>query len=348
MYREKTLFVVGAGASHEVGLSLGTGLVSKIASALAYKQTINGFTGGDDAIRRTLMNFAGQGKAGALLLKASAMAQRLPYADSIDSFLNDFKDETDLATTGKIAIAHIISTEERRSAISVNRDNIYNGMNSSEQLNASWLPKFFGLLKSDIGASNIDALFDNVSIVCFNYDRCIEQYLYYAIRSYYNFSPQQAITLLRRLKIVRPYGSIGAFALDLDLHHTNFGFNFSDAGLIETSKVIRTVYERQGESSEDVRDLVDAANQIVFLGFGFLPLNLKMLRPSVSRASNMPAVYATAFGMPNQARQELIGRIVKTLILGSSPSSTQTDRIELQLQMKCRELLDSYAILLTK
>jgi hypothetical protein len=43
----------------------------------------------------------------------------------------------------------------------------------------------------------------------FNYDRCIEQYLFHALQDYYGVSPHEASAMMASLKIFRPYGKIG-------------------------------------------------------------------------------------------------------------------------------------------
>ena len=46
-----------------------------------------------------------------------------------------------------------------------------------EELTSTWYLRFFQLLYEDVVKSQIEQLFDNVSFIVFNYDRCVEFFL---------------------------------------------------------------------------------------------------------------------------------------------------------------------------
>ena len=56
--------------------------------------------------------------------------------------------------------------------------------------------------------SEIVACFSNVTIINFNYDRLIEQYIYSELRTRLDVSPHNAAQTVARLKMIRPYGSV--------------------------------------------------------------------------------------------------------------------------------------------
>jgi hypothetical protein len=51
-----------------------------------------------------------------------------------------------------------------------------------ERVKNTWYLPFFQLLTENVRKENMNTVFDNVSFVIFNYDRCIEHYSYHAIK----------------------------------------------------------------------------------------------------------------------------------------------------------------------
>lgn len=59
-------------------------------------------------------------------------------------------------------------------------------------------------------AIELEDIFRNISFIFFNYDRCIEFYLWIALQDYFNITSQEAAKLVQtKLKIIHPYGSLG-------------------------------------------------------------------------------------------------------------------------------------------
>jgi len=55
---------------------------------------------------------------------------------------------------------------------------------------------------------DLASMFDNISIICFNYDRCIEHYLYSALVAHYGITKPAAAKIMGKLRIHHPYGVI--------------------------------------------------------------------------------------------------------------------------------------------
>src|SRR6185295_10588589 len=51
--------------------------------------------------------------------------------------------------------------------------------------------------------------FLNVAFIVFNYDRCLEHFLEYALFGLYGIPRRDAASLVRKLTIIHPYGTIG-------------------------------------------------------------------------------------------------------------------------------------------
>jgi len=69
------------------------------------------------------------------------------------------------------------------------------------------------MLTEGVKCADVDEIFNNVSIVCFNYDRCIEIFLKEALITYYKIDEIKSVDLVGRLNIIHPYGSVGHFEL---------------------------------------------------------------------------------------------------------------------------------------
>lgn len=302
MFRSNTLLVVGAGSSVDAGLPLGSELVKRIAAMLQFEQTTIGIgTGsGNQEIYNIILKHFGHSKAHRVIKSCVGMSLSLQHADSIDAYLNDFRNDEDLVFCGKVSNAKAISEAETNRTLTADRTNVFNTLNWAG-LEDSWYSKFFGILKSGVRLENIDTIFDNISIVCFNYDRCIEQYLFYAMQNYYRISASEALSVLRKLKIYHPYGTIGAFAIDQTTGHSNYGLALRGAELVERSKTIRTVYENEKDiaGKEELQLMISNAEQVLFLGFGFHPLNIDLMRSKNNR-QNLK-IYATGWKIPAPA-----------------------------------------------
>jgi hypothetical protein len=300
MLERKTLFVVGAGASADVRFPLGTRLVQDISKALDFRARSSGKVKESCDDLRRIITALEPAKAGENLEKCERFRISLEHSDSIDEAINDFRSDHELVRCAKVTIAYFIAKSEQRSQLNFGKP-IDKSPTLVAEPQPNWYELFFRLLKSGAEPSNPETLFRNVWVICFNYDRCIEQYIYYAMRRYYNLSAEEADGHLNKLDIIHPYGTIGKFWINSRSGETSFGSQRSDKDLIEQSDALRTVYEsdHDKEKLERIHRMVEGAQQIVFLGFGFHQLNMKLLTP------------------PNQS---LVGRIFATAMREETPN----------------------------
>lgn len=345
MFPPNTLLVVGAGASKEVDLPLGGLLVEQISQALRFDELTFGSAIGSgnaviyEAVRRQFTS-TGYPKAFAACRQ---MSSALKHATSIDAYLEDFRENVEMVLCGKIAIAHIIAHAELHSSMRVDKSNIYHKPNW-DGFASTWYPKFFRMLKEGVGLQNVENIFDNVTIVCFNYDRCIEHYLYYSLREYYALTPNDALSLLKKLKIFHPYGTIGPFEIDSQTGHSTFGMELRGTTLLKQATEIKTVYETRDTASEDfIKNAVLTSEQAIFLGFGFHQLNLDLLR-SPGRNHTINGVYATCYEMPEPIAPELTRRIAKVFCADAAPEKMM-GKVTLR-GLTSRAMLDNYDLLM--
>jgi hypothetical protein len=119
----KTVFVIGAGASAEVGMPIGSGLKKIISRALEFDTYYTDENTGEksvviDAIKYYSKYKESQGTYGRDPLHcALEISEALPLAESIDNYLNSHKEDKDIEVCGKIAIVYSILKSESRSKL---------------------------------------------------------------------------------------------------------------------------------------------------------------------------------------------------------------------------------------
>ena len=304
MFNTKTLFVIGAGASYEVGLPLGDTLLETIAGDLDYRiEHFNRPTSGNRVLFNAWMQHYGDNNVGmnAVIDAARKIHHAHGFANSIDQFIDTHYTDELVAFCGKCAITLFILEEERKSDIYVDSDDRNARLKLKKEFEP-WFVPFSKMLFEGVRVDRIDTLFDNLSIVCFNYDRCIEHFLAYSISQHYQVNIGDARQLVyEKLKIIHPYGQVGDLPIPNNRHGVNFGEAIGGERLIEVSSMINTFTEQRDEGKMDaVKAEVSNAETVVFLGFGFLPDNMEILIPN--NGSKVDRIFATVFkeSAPNQ------------------------------------------------
>ena len=128
----------------------------------------------------------------------------------------------------------------------------------------------------------------------FNYDRCIEHYLFWSLQRI-GLTEDRATNIVRALKIIRPYGSLGSI-----LPHTpsflQFGADRARQDTFALIDRIRTFTESEALHDKEILSIaLTHAEMILFLGFGFHPQNLELLTLSPNQAFRPGKVIATTF-----------------------------------------------------
>lgn len=214
MIRTKTAFVIGAGAGFDIGMPLGDKLSSIIASKLNIKYGEGGtkLQSGDPEIMMALQEITQAAKVDVNEYRAAGcnVAAGIGFTRSIDSYLNAHAGNKKVETCAKLAIANTILEHERGCAINVSPDKRPLDFKDKEAVLRSWLQPFMFLLSDRIKRDeNLDAIFSNVKIINFNYDRCIEHFLWMALQQVFVLSEERAAALVRTLPIIHPYGTVG-------------------------------------------------------------------------------------------------------------------------------------------
>ena len=297
----KTVYVIGAGASSEVKLPTGAELKGKIADLLNIQFDIIKQQRGDRVI----------GDINPYLHEAWHICKALPLAISIDNFIDAHKNNEKLEICGKLGIVQSILNAERNSLLFINDSGL-----KISSLSDTWYLPFFRSITENCTVEDLKSRFSSISLIIFNYDRCAEHFLSNAIQIYFKISEDQASEILGSLCVYHPYGSVGALPWMKKGPSIPFGEKAKPQQLVELLKMIRTFTEGTSPESSnisEIRESMSSANRIAFLGFAFHELNLQLLS-SKQKYENKSIVhyFASSFGI-SDSDKDLIKRKIKSM-----------------------------------
>ncbi len=347
MFRSKTLFVLGAGASCEFGLPDGTELKREIAKLLDirfrnFSERISGDGLIVEALRRHVANNGGR-DINPYLQAGRRISGALPQALSVDNYLDAHRNDKEIQLSGKLGIVRAILKAERQSKLYVD---LTSRRFDVSKTGGSWLEGFIQLLTEGVAKEDVSSIFENISIVNFNYDRCLQHFLPYALSNYYGLNESEARALTRSLNIIHPYGVVGDLKWrDEGGSGVIFGDTEYGVDLVSLAGGIKTFTERVDDQIilNEIRTQIESAETIVFLGFGFHHQNLSLLGPPTHRppkaALEIPPttrVFATIHGI-SQSDWNVIQHEISTLL------SFDGNAVEIEpAKMRCSELFHTY------
>ena len=264
MLTKKTVLVLGAGASKPFGFPTGIELSAKVVDFLnpGLKQfealRAFGFREGDILAFREAFYFSGK--------------------NSLDGFLEH---NPIFVEIGKAAIAAALVPCETISALFGYKKNwlrhLYNNLNTSFES--------FGK--------------NHLSVVTFNYDRTVETFFVTALQNTYGKTEAEAVQALSSLPIIHLHGQLGPppweaggrqFDPDLD----TWALNSSVRGI----KIIHEdIADGRDKDFERAKGLIQNADQVFFMGFGYNQTNLERLD---ARSIPDGVAFGTSVGLGNQ------------------------------------------------
>ncbi|ORE89462.1 hypothetical protein ATO7_06265 [Oceanococcus atlanticus] len=317
---EKTVFVVGAGASADFGLPLGRKLKTDIANELRAAQRAQ-----HDQEHNRLRAALNQLPLQPLDLAIERIIAAMPSAESIDNFVHQHRNDKDIECVAKMAIVHCILQAERDSTLcepdpipgqpTASPINLYREGNED-----SWLNTLFMAVTKGAAVHELAEVLINLTLIVFNYDRCVEHFLHTVFMSHYNLTPAEAAGLVDLITIIHPYGMIGPlpWMVAADETYLAFGANTPLKSAAERAQGIRTFTEnikKDTRQREMIAQAMADAQRIAFLGFAYHRLNLDALKPA--KKSTVPVegdrmIFGTAFDLSafrrGEIHDELYGR----------------------------------------
>lgn len=347
MFESKTLFVVGAGASAEIDLPVGSALLETIARKLniSFQDGIR-LRSGDHQIADVIRRYAYTRNENHNLYyqKARMIEGAVPVAPSIDNFLDAHKKDEHLQFCGKLGVVASILEAERKSKLFVDEYN--GGRDDLSRLNGTWYTAFMKMLVERVDLDEVESVFENISFITFNYDRCIQKFLHVALQRYYGIDPGRAANLISKLEIIHSYGSIGRLPFEGGQLVVPYGAKLDEVDLIKAAGRIRTFTEQvEGEGSLNaILESVGSAETIVFLGFGFHPQNMELL--SYGSGGRACRAFATSYLCSSGDIEVFIRQIRK--MLGDEDSYGDTFGafgvdVRVPPGLKCSELLSEFS-----
>src|SRR6266852_1143797 len=148
MFSQPVVFVVGAGASAEYNMPVGSELKTKIASAVGFLDA-DGRPSGDRDLYKLLVDRFGS-SIEKYVGAGNALAKVIPSFDSIDEALNWFSSRPEVIELGKVAIVREILKSERGSLLFSTLDQ---RKIPGNDFSGTWLPY---LLSMGMGSQKMD------------------------------------------------------------------------------------------------------------------------------------------------------------------------------------------------
>lgn len=280
MIRTDTTLIIGAGANREIEMPDGPELLSKIAAGFEFERLQS------DVKSRDLVNFAHLFERVAdelgmtydeLVAGATAIREATLVSTNIDAILEQYGHDPAVQAAGKLAIVYYTLQAESKSTL-------YSEPRAPGELPLrgmeNWLFQLGQLIVKGVPRAKADECFEKLSIVCFNYDRAIEQYLPYVVQRAFGMTIEEACELVAaRLRIVHPYGVAGRLPYQGD---EDIGAQWGETdpdNMVTLSRRIYTASQRAASRQfrSYLRAEMSRGRRLGFLGFGFDPMNVAML-----------------------------------------------------------------------
>lgn len=339
MFRAKTVLVIGAGASVEVDLPMGPDLLKQIVQLLQIRFEHFQQSAGDPTILEAIKICVNEGnkveKANQHLAAARQLGESAKQALSIDNVIDALEDPQ-VELVGKLGIVRAILKAEALSPKFKYVENQPDRINLSKFDN-TWYSSLTKLLTENVRKSKVESIFDNLSIVNFNYDRCLEHYLPISLGSYYGLNPDCIRETMHGLTMHRPYGVAGRLPWQKgSAPSVSFGGG-SPQQIADVAQQVRTFTERveEGDELAAMRATIAEADRVVFLGFAFHRQNVELL---ASRMMDHSEILATSYNISASDK----GVIEEELEVAFGHEQVLNDtRVQLA-DMKCDQFFREY------
>lgn len=316
---QKTVFVVGAGASTEFGETpIGDQLARNIEGQLI-REFDSGSRWPDGPIANAIASMGGLGDA--QLRAMSRIRDSVLSCPSIDQFVYEWQEVPHLPEIAKLCIAYFMLEAERKTTMARIQEG--SAVPILRVLEQSWLAVALSHLNPSARRRDILDVLEGVSFVTFNYDRCIEKYLRESFFSTYGMNRESAEQAAASIPILHVYGCLGPLPAGAAAGIEYGGPDFlikQAAGSIKT-------YMEEVDSNHAMRiqAVLREADRIIFLGCAFHEQNMALLFPAGSGLLNAQA-WGTTFKMRSPQIERARGRLPFRSVLLES--------------VECRELLE--------
>jgi hypothetical protein len=202
---------------------------------------------------------------------------------SIDNYIAQHRGDKPIEVCGKLGIARAILEAEEKSKLRFEERSARPDLSRVED---TWINHFFALLCESCTVEDLAVRFSNLVVVSFNYDRCFEHFMFYALQVVYpTLGAQRAAELVGKIEVFHPYGDVGRLPWQQrrptdKSPPVEFGQEPSEDVLLALLEKLKTFSESTDPDSEQfkaLRERIRSAERIIHLGFAYARQNLHLL-----------------------------------------------------------------------
>lgn len=334
MFRPNTVFILGAAASLDFGFPLG----SKFKADISRFLRIGANRGRDvfSAENDLFFSYFRERRNGAVQA-ARQIHGGVGFTASIDNFLHMRGAEPDIVECGKAAIAHLLLRKEV-DCNGLRADGTHFSRLGAASFDGKWLQTFAEICFQDCRREEIPEALSRIRVISFNYDRCFEQFVRIAIAKLYNIDFEEADAIcVGHLVGLHPYGCLGSLSLRMGRDdYVMFG-DETPRCPIKLSGQLRTFTEStQSDYRPRAEGILEQANTIVSLGFGYHSQNLELLR--ITGRHGRKRFLGTSMGLSEAATRITEQNLVRVLAEGGDGLSVEL------YPCSCFELLNQHRL----
>jgi hypothetical protein len=232
-----------------------------------------------------------------------------PYVAEIKSMIEIFKksstDSIDLFLTrnkqyyehGKQIISLLLANYELESRFREDMDD----------RKYDWYTELFNMMtKEIINPEEINKFSDNkLSVITFNYDRSFEYYFYESLSHSFTSKRNEIKKIMTNFKIIHLNGKLAPLPWE-----SNNGIYYKNQLMLqncdEYSENINIIYDERKGNELEIKTLLNSANRIFFLGFGYGKENINALGMDETIFQQGQRIYGTAMGFTKKEIQKTI------------------------------------------
>jgi hypothetical protein len=133
-----------------------------------------------------------------------------------------------------------------------------------------------------------------LSIVTFNYDRSLEDYLLTALRNSYGRPFKECAEQVRHIPIIHVYGQLGQHPELTDGPAVAYGRDAGPPVIVQAADGIKIIHEAASDAFAHAHKVISEAQRLCFIGFGYDSTNLERL---LSNARKPTDVCGSAVGV---------------------------------------------------
>lgn len=348
MLKQNTVLVLGAGASVDAEMPIGSNLANIIASNF-YFEFNYGLTKGDHRIFSILKRKFPENEVLNTYLNACRRIHDGVVAwRSIDNYIDAHKSDVECNFLAKLGITEAILRAERKSNLFTDRS-VGKKSNFSGLVN-SWYDEFASVVFQNVVKADLNEAIQRVKIVSFNYDRCFQQAMALWIERAYHVSFSQACEYISSIEIVHPYGSVGKFCNSNVVDGVSYGAAPSENEIPTLAENIRTYSEQIVDVNflQQIKNIYSFADSVFYLGCAYHPQNLELLKAPQNNYEKFIA--GTAMGISEDALEFIGEQLVAgmfTIPNGFSNAkaffpSVNGNQIRLHFDKNCLSMIKYY------